>query len=155
MLFTQLAEMVIKKMSKAKEMNMLGFLNMYELSSKAAKLFKDTINVTLERALPQRKLVLLGRAMAKVILAHNVINLGDSGFNSGMIDNCLDRLRCDVSNLMNSYSEQLINKVNLFRWSPRKSDHLFYSSFKGSRHHESTLPFLIIGVDPCIYRAAY
>lgn len=110
MLFTQLAEMVIKKMNKAKEMNMLDFMKSYELSSSAAKLFEATINVTLQKALPQRKLVLLGRSMAKVILAHHVISLGDSGFNSGMIDNCIDRLRCDVSNLMNSYKDQLNNK---------------------------------------------
>lgn len=110
MLFTQLAEMVIKKMSKAKQLNMLEYMESFELSANAAKLFKETINVTLQKALPQRKLVLLGRAMAKVILAHHVIGLGDSGYNAGMIDNCIDRLRGDVSKLMNSYSEQLINK---------------------------------------------
>jgi len=106
MLFTQLAEMMIKPMSRSKQMNLLEYMKTYENSSQAADLFKDSINVTLEKAMPQRKLVLVGEAMAKVILAHHVLSLGNSGFNQGMIDNCIDRLRTDVSNLMNSYNEQ-------------------------------------------------
>lgn len=105
MLFTQLAEMMIKKMSRGKQMNMLEFMKEYELSSQAGGLFEKSINVTLEKALPQRKLVVIGHAMAKVILAHHVLSMGNSGFNPQMIDNCIDRLRRDVSNLMNSYQE--------------------------------------------------
>ena len=106
MLFTQLAEMMIKPMSRSKQMNMLEYMKTYENSSQSAALFSNSINVTLEKGMSQRKLVLIGHAMAKVILAHHVLSLSNSGFNKGMIDNCIDRLRCDVSNLMNSYAEQ-------------------------------------------------
>ena len=106
MLFTQLAEMMIKPMSRSKQMNLLEYMKTYENSSQSAGLFSQSINVTLEKAMPQRKLVLVGQAMAKVILAHHVLSLSNSGFNQGMIDNCIDRLRCDVSNLMNSFAEQ-------------------------------------------------
>lgn len=109
MLFTQLAEMVIKKMTKAKEMNFYEFMNTYELSHQAGKLFKETINVTLERALPQRKLVLLGRAMAKIILANHVLSLSNAGFNQKMVDNCIISLQQEVSNLMNNYAIQKDN----------------------------------------------
>ena len=106
MLFTQLAEMMLKGMSRAKQMNLLAYMTTFELSSQSANLFKDTINITLEKAQPQRKLVLLGHAMAKVIMAHHVLTLSNSGFNQAMIDNCIVRLRNDVSTLMNSYSRQ-------------------------------------------------
>ncbi len=103
MLFTQLAEMMLKKMFKMKEPNLYEFMSNDSLSSYAAELFKENINISLEKGLPQRKLVLLGRTMAKVILAHNVITLGHSGFNAGMVSNCIDQLKTDVANLMNTY----------------------------------------------------
>jgi len=109
MLFTQLAEMVFKLMFKSKTFNLLDFMSTYELSKNAATSFKDSINVHLEKGMSQRKLVVLGRAMAKIILAHHVVNMNDSGFNQGLVDNCIDRLRMDVSNLMNTFQNQSSN----------------------------------------------
>jgi len=109
MLFTQLAEMMLKQMFKSKEMNLLAFLKTYEYSAAAADHFAKDINVTLEKAMPQRKLVLLGRAMAKIIMADRVLDLGNAGFNPKMVDNCIISLRQEVSNLLNSYQNQTNN----------------------------------------------
>lgn len=109
MLFTQLAEMMLKPMKRSKQMNLLEYLKIYEHSAQAAQLFEKDINVTLEKTYPQRKLVILGRCMAKVILANHVLTLSNSGFNPGMIDNCIISLRQEVSQLMNNFHNQKTN----------------------------------------------
>lgn len=106
MLFTQLAEMILKKMFKSKEMNLYQFLKTYEYSAAAAELFAKDTNLTLEKAMPQRKLVVLGRAMAKIIMADRVLDLSNAGFNQDMVDNCIISLKQEVSNLLNSYQNQ-------------------------------------------------
>jgi len=105
MLFTQLAEMMLKAMSRSKEMNLLNYLKTYEHACLSAEIFRKSINVTLEKALPQRKLAILGEVMAKVILAHHVQNLGHAGFNQALVDNCTISLIQEVSNHMNNYNE--------------------------------------------------
>ena len=109
MLFTQLAEMVLKKMFKSKEMNLLKFFKTYEYSAQAADLFATDTDLTLEKALPQRKLVKLGRAMAKIIMADRVLDLSNAGFNQDLVDNCIISLKQEVSNLLNSYKNQACN----------------------------------------------
>ena len=109
MLFTQLAEMILKKMFKSKEMNLLQFLKTYEYSAAAADLFSTDTNITLEKAMSQRKLVLLGRAMAKIVMADRVLDLSNAGFNQEMVDNCIISLKQEVSNLLNSYQNQTSN----------------------------------------------
>ncbi len=106
MLFTQLAEMMMKMMKKSKENNLLVFMKNYDLSKNAAKCFAKDINIILEKGIPQRKLVILGQAMAKVILGDHLMSMANNGFNPSMITNCMDRLRRDVSNLINNYNEQ-------------------------------------------------
>jgi len=109
MLFTQLAEMMLKPMNRSKQMNLLEYLKTYEHAAQSAHLFEASINVTLEKTYPQRKLVLLGRAMAKVILAHHVLTLSNSGFNTDLIDNCIISLQQEVSKLMNGFHNQKTN----------------------------------------------
>ena len=109
MLFTQLAEMMLKPMNRSKQMNLLEYLKTYEHTAQSAQLFEKDINVTLDKTYPQRKMVLLGRCMAKVILADHVLTLSNSGFNSGMIDNCIISLRQEVSQLMNNFHIQKTN----------------------------------------------
>ena len=110
MLFTQLADMVLKAMSKAKETNLLSFMKTYELSRRSAELFKADINVNLDRAMPQRKSVIIGEVMAFVIIAHNIMQMRDQGFNSQLAENALIRLQQDVSVRMNSYTNRRDNQ---------------------------------------------
>ncbi len=109
MLYTQLTEMVFKKMFKAKIFNLLEFLKTYTFSSEAATLFKSYINFNLDKGMPQRKLVLLGRAIAKIIMSHHIIKMGAAGFNKDLVDKSIDRLRTDVSNLINTFQKQVMN----------------------------------------------
>lgn len=105
MLFTQLSEILLKSMSRSKEMNLLQFMRKYEHGCLSAEIIGSTIDVTLEKALPQRKLVLLGRAMAKIILAHHVIQLGHAGYNAALIDNAIQSLHEEIACHIHSYSD--------------------------------------------------
>lgn len=104
MLFTQLAEMVFKQMTKAKELNLAKFLGEFDMTRRAIQFFKEMMNFSIDKNMIQRKRVLLGEALAKVILADHVISLSDAGFNENLTDNCISRLINDVSNLINQYT---------------------------------------------------
>jgi alkylation response protein AidB-like acyl-CoA dehydrogenase len=103
MLYTQISEMLIKLMKKKKEFNLFQFLNNFDLTSKASEYLKKQTNFSLTPNLSQRKLVDLGRAIARIVSAGLVIDLGEKGFRKELIDNCLLSLQQDVSNMIYSY----------------------------------------------------
>lgn len=103
MLYTQISEMLIKLMKKKKEFNLFQFLNNFDLTSKASEYLKKQTDFSLTTNLSQRKLVDLGRAIARIVSAGLVIDLGEKGFRKELINNCLSSLQQDVSNMIYSY----------------------------------------------------
>ena len=110
MLYTQISEMVIKLMNRKKMMNLSEFFNIYDLTDKAAHYFKAIINFTVDAKLPQRKIVDLGKIISKVVSANHVIELGNKGFRTDLIQDSLENIKHEVSMLVSSFKFQ--NKVS-------------------------------------------
>jgi hypothetical protein len=103
MLYTQISEIVLKLMNRQKEMNLSGFLKIYDLTEKAADYFKSILNFTVDVKMPQRKIVDLGKIISKVISANQVVELGIKGFRPDLIRDSLENLRQEVSILVSSF----------------------------------------------------
>jgi len=104
MLFAQISEAFTKAMARKKNTNLFDYLSEHELSQQSAALFKDDLNFHAERTIPQRKHVTLGRIIAKVIIAQYVLELGNQGFENGLISNCLAGLKSDISRLVSTFN---------------------------------------------------
>jgi hypothetical protein len=104
MLYSQVSEMVIKLMARAKNMNLSGFLKSYELTEKAADYFKSVLNFTVDLNLPQRKIVDLGKIISRVVSANLVFDLGGKGFRPDLISSSLETLKHDISMLVSSFA---------------------------------------------------
>ncbi len=104
-LYQQITESVIKSMNKMKTANVYQFLKDYELTSRAADYFKDCLSFELNPNLGQEKLVQLGRIFARVVSLQFTIDLGNAGFNKGMVANASDNLRAEVVSLLCHFNE--------------------------------------------------
>jgi hypothetical protein len=103
MLYSQIAEIIAKLMMRKKVPNLSEFLAQYELTEKVADQFKSLTNFTIEGKLPQRKLVVLGRILARIVIAQYVVDLGDGGFRKDLINDCIETLKHDVTSYVSSF----------------------------------------------------
>lgn len=92
MLYTQIADILLKKMKKTKLSNLLEYLKADKLTADAAKYFSKPLNFSPGESLSQRKMVDLGKIVSRVISAGYVIAMGNRGFRSDLIDNCIEHL---------------------------------------------------------------
>ncbi len=95
MLYSQIAEGVIKLMRKSKESNLLEFLKIYKRTNLSATYFQSQLNFNLETGLNQRDLVTLGRMIARVISFQLVLEM--NGFNEQLIDITRQHILMDLS----------------------------------------------------------
>jgi alkylation response protein AidB-like acyl-CoA dehydrogenase len=102
-LYQQISEAVLKSMRQVKEKNLSTFLEDHDLTSRAVEYFNDTLDFEVDQSLPQRKLVELGRALGRVVTMELVIELGDRGFRSDLISNCLQVFQKKVEGLVTTY----------------------------------------------------
>ena len=110
-LYQQISEAVLKSMRRLKENNLYEFLKSYELTSRAAERFKDTLSFEVDLKMPQRKLVELGRMLGRIISMELTIELGERGFRSDLVSNCLAEFKQDVLSLLSSYRSGEITQV--------------------------------------------
>jgi len=103
MLYSQISEMIIKKMHRAKQMNVYEFLKDFELSKLSIDRLKEHLNFTVERNIAQRKHVNLGQIFAKIIVSDYVITLGKSGFQNDLIKNAIATIEYEISDLVNAF----------------------------------------------------
>jgi alkylation response protein AidB-like acyl-CoA dehydrogenase len=103
-LYSQMAESVVKLMKQARESNLLRFLEHFYLTEKATDRIKELLNFDLDFQLPQRKLVELGKILGRIIAMEMVINLSLKGFQPDLIVGCLATLEQELINLIASYS---------------------------------------------------
>ena len=102
-LYQQITESVLKQMRKVKESNLLTHLASEDLTTRAAGYFKDVLNFEIDFSLPQRKLVELGRAIARIVSMQLVLDLGDRGFRNELVNGAVSVLRQDISGLLCTY----------------------------------------------------
>ncbi|MBS2212079.1 acyl-CoA/acyl-ACP dehydrogenase [Carboxylicivirga mesophila] len=104
MLYSQVAESVIKLMRKARQTNVLDFINGFELTSSAGSVVKDLLNFKLSDSIPQRKLVEFGQIFSRLISLEKVLKLGDKGFAAQLIDGAVVHLRQDIQQLLAAFN---------------------------------------------------
>jgi hypothetical protein len=104
-LYQQISEAMLKSMRQMKEKNLETFLSDHDLTSRAVEYFNDALNFEVDQSLSQRKLVELGRILGRVVTMELVIELGDRGFRSDLISNCLQVFRRNVEGLLAGYHE--------------------------------------------------
>jgi hypothetical protein len=93
-------------MKKTKESNLFQFLKNYDLTSKSASFLKEMLDFELNLNLPQRKMVELGQVLGRIVSFEMVINLGEKGFRSDLINNGLTMLNQEITSLMSSFNYQ-------------------------------------------------
>lgn len=103
MLYTQIAEMLVKQMRRVKIMNLARFLKEYELTQLTAGHFTSLTNFSIEEKMPQRKQVLLGKILSRIIAADYVAALGSKGFRNDLVNGSMDMIKQEVSALVSSY----------------------------------------------------
>ncbi len=99
MLYTQIAENFLKLMKKKKETSVYNFLSEWDLASKVAAYFKDVVSFTLPDALPQRKMIDLGKIIARIVCAQYVVDMQDKGYRTDLTDQCLAQVHVDITQL--------------------------------------------------------
>jgi len=125
MLYTQIADTLLKRMRKAKEKNLFAFLSRFELSQEAAGRFRKSLDFIPDESLSQRKMVDLGKTVSRVIAANYVLALANKGFRTDLVEGCLEHLCMDVTHLVsNLYVDNKAQVIN--DYSPN-SDWLSFS----------------------------
>lgn len=107
MLYSQVAESVVKTMRRAKERNLLTFLKSYSLTQTAASLFPAQLDINVEEPIKQRDLVTLGRMIARVISFQFVVAIGESGFNQGLVEITRQHMLMDLAKLAGQFHSKL------------------------------------------------
>lgn len=103
MLYTQITQMIGKLMVRKKELNIYKFFKDYELTNKLDSFFKSELDFNYTTGLSQRKMVDLGKAFSRIISANMVMEMGGKGFRNDLITNCLDVIKLEVSQIINSF----------------------------------------------------
>jgi alkylation response protein AidB-like acyl-CoA dehydrogenase len=103
MLYTQIADTVIRLMKKQKQVHLFNFLKSFKLTSEACLHFQAELSLTINEALSQRKLVDLGKILGRVVSVGYVLELMKKGFRKDLVDNCIVSVRHEVSALASSY----------------------------------------------------
>jgi len=102
-LYQQISESMLKSMRQKKERNLKAFLAEHDLTARAADYFGETLDFEVDQSLSQRKLVELGRVLGRIVTMELVVELGDRGFRSDLISNCLQVFRTKVDRLLAGY----------------------------------------------------
>jgi len=110
-LYAQISESLVKMMKKARESNLFQFLKGFNLTTKSASFMKDLLDFDLNMNLPQRKMVELGQVLGRIVSFEMVINLGEKGFRSDLIENGLVILKQEIVSLMSSFKHQNQTKL--------------------------------------------
>ncbi len=115
MLYTQIADMVLKRMKKAKLGNLLAFLSAFELTQYAAGHFKKLLDFMPGDELTQRKLVDLGKLISRVIAASYVLAIANQGFRGDLVAGCIENIRMDVAHLVsNLYLDSRVQVIDAY-----------------------------------------
>ncbi len=102
MLYSQIAEMVLKGMRMKKITNLLEYLKELPVTSRASGFFNKELNFSVESISLQRKLVDLGRVLGRVVCAGYAINLSDRGFNKELVDNSITHLKQEIGSIVSA-----------------------------------------------------
>ena len=103
MLYNQTAEMITRAMKKKKQSNLFDFLAEFKVTSQPVAYFKKELSFQLSENLSQRKMVDLGKILARVICVGYVLKLQEKGYRKDLVENCITMVKQEVSALIASF----------------------------------------------------
>jgi len=88
-MYSQIAETIIKEMKKGKETNLYTYLSQFKLTEQIAGFYKHLLNFKLNLESLQRNGVALGKIVARLITAEFTFDLKAAGFRADLVDNAI------------------------------------------------------------------
>lgn len=121
MLYTQIADSILKAMGRAKEKNLLEFLRKSPHCDRVIEGFKEDLNFQPGDNLPQRKHVILGKIIARLVSLQYVHMLLDEGFREDLYLNCHMNVEMEIKKLLSSFyacnsAEPILDYENQSDW---------------------------------------
>lgn len=102
MLYTQISEGILKDMKKKKTDHVGEYLKQNSLTAEAAKIYSENLNFSLDISLSQRKMIDLGKVLARIIIVNDLVELSNKGFNPKLIDHAIEMTRQEIVSLLAS-----------------------------------------------------
>ncbi len=103
MLYSQISEIITRAMKKSKISNLWEYLKTLDVTAEACEYFKKDLNFNLSSNLTQRKLVDLGKIIARIVNVGYVLELQNKGFRQDLIDNCIIMVQQEISGLFSAF----------------------------------------------------
>ncbi len=104
-MYSQIADTVLREMKKKKETNLYTFLSQFDLTEKIATLYKQTLDLHLDIDSLQRTRVTLGKIIARLITAEFTFDLAEAGFRKDLIDNAIGVLGNTLRQQVSSFNQ--------------------------------------------------
>ncbi len=104
MLYTQIAEIIVKQMKKEKQLNLGVFLQTLEQTKLIGDRFAKLLDFTLPEGMVQRQLILLGKVIARLITLQYVFEMSAKGFRSDLYENSFKHMQMDIRKLLSDFS---------------------------------------------------
>ena len=102
-LYAQISDSFIRQMKKIKESNLFSFTKNHPLTCLSADRLKEYFNFNIDFQISQRKLVELGKVIARTISMDMVYKLSAHGFRDDLISGGLNTLQQEIHQLMSSF----------------------------------------------------
>ncbi|HEX7366060.1 MAG TPA: acyl-CoA dehydrogenase family protein [Pelobium sp.] len=103
MLYGQIADMVLRAMKKQKQPSLYDYLADFDLTRQAAPHFKKDLNFSPDANLAQRKLVDLGKIIARIVCIAYVLELEKNGFRKDLVENCIVMVKQEIGGLISAF----------------------------------------------------
>ncbi|MDV7698223.1 acyl-CoA/acyl-ACP dehydrogenase [Chryseobacterium soli] len=102
MLYTQISEGILKDMKKKKTPHFGSYLALNDLSKEAVKLYSQELDFSIDQALSQRKMIDLGKIIARIVIVNDLIELNNLGFEQELTDMTIEMVRQEIVSLLAS-----------------------------------------------------
>ena len=103
-MYSQIADKIIKEMGKKKESNLYAFLSQFALTEKITPYYKQILNFRLDNVMLQRTRIVLGKIIAALITTEFTFGLAEAGFRQDLIDNAIKVVEKNLSELVSSFT---------------------------------------------------
>ncbi|WDF67265.1 acyl-CoA/acyl-ACP dehydrogenase [Sphingobacterium oryzagri] len=104
MLYTQIAEIVVKQMKKEKQPNFGLLIQSLEQTTLIGDRFTKLLDFTLPESMAQRQLIVLGKVIARLITLQYVFNMTTKGFRNDLFENSFKHMQMDIRKLLSDFS---------------------------------------------------
>lgn len=106
MLYTQIAEQIIKQMKKVKELNFATFLNQSPYCAEVVGPIAKDLNFTVPAVLQQRQMIAIGRIVARLVCLQYVADMVSKGFRKDLYENATKHMHADIRKLLTELASQ-------------------------------------------------